>query len=124
MKIFADSYALIEYFKGNKNYTKYFSGENEIVLTKLNLMEVYYSTLVEESEELANKYYDSLLGKCVELPDETIKKAMKLRKLENSKGKKLSYADCIGYQTALDLEINFLTGDNEFKNMEKTIFVK
>ena len=120
-KFFADSYAIIDYFKGNKNYKKYFE-ENEIITTKLNLIEVYYSTLLESTQEMAEKYYNSFLDKCIEIDDETFKKAMQFRYKE--KAKKLSYIDTIGYQIALEKNIKFLTGDQQFKTIKNTEFVK
>ena len=122
MKLFfADSYAIIDYLKGNKNFTKYFE-ENEIITTRLNLMEVYYSALREATEELAEDYFDSFLGKCISLEDETIKKAMKFKLKE--KAKKISYVDAVGYQIALEKNIKFLTGDKQFKEMKNVEFVK
>lgn len=120
---FADSYAIIDYLKGNKKFEKYFE-ENEIITTRLNLMEVYYSALLDATEELAEKYYDLFLGKCTGLEDETIKKAMQTRlKLKREK-KNISYVDAIGCQIALEKNIKFLTGDREFKGMENVEFVK
>ncbi|MCX6802480.1 MAG: hypothetical protein NT067_05225, partial [Candidatus Diapherotrites archaeon] len=77
-RFFADSYAIIDYLKGNRKFGKYFE-ENEVITTKLNLMEVYYSALLDATEELAELYYDSYLGKCTSIDDETIKSAMKFR---------------------------------------------
>lgn len=118
---FADSYAIIEYCKGNKRFAKYFE-EYEIITTKLNLMEVYYSALLDATEELAEQYFGSFLGKCVEIEDETIKRAMKFRFKE--KAKKLSYVDAIGYQISLEKSIKFLTGDKQFEAMANTEFLK
>jgi uncharacterized protein len=118
---FADTYALVEYFHGNKNYKKYFT-KNSIVTTKLNIMELYYSALLESGQELANKLFSVLIDKCVEIDDFTIKKAMLFR-FKNKK-QKLSYVDAIGYQISLDLKIKFLTGDKEFKNKNNVEFVK
>jgi predicted nucleic acid-binding protein len=122
MKLFfVDSYAIIDYLKGNKNFEKYFE-ENEAITTRLNLMEVYYSALRDATEELAEEYFNSFLGKCTALEDETIKNAMKFKLKE--KAKKISYVDAIGYQIALEKNIKFLTGDKQFKEMKNVEFVK
>ena len=55
---FYDSYSIIEYLKGNKNFEKYFK-EPSGITTKLNLMEVYYSLLHEEN--YADEVYTSFL---------------------------------------------------------------
>jgi len=122
MKLFfADSYAIIDYLKGNKNFEKYFE-ENEVITTRVNLMEVYYSALRDATEELAEEYFNSFLGKCTVLEDKTIKNAMKFKLKE--KAKKISYVDAIGYQIALEKNIKFLTGDKQFKEMKNVEFVK
>ena len=122
MQIFlADSYAIVEYFKGNANYKKYFE-KNKIITTKFNLMEVYYSALVNSTKDNANKYYDSLVYQCIQVPDQVVKEALQFR-YENRK-QKLSYVDAIGYQLSLELEVKFLTGDKEFEKMQNVEFVK
>ncbi len=118
---FADSYALVEFFHGNKKYQKYFKNNN-ILVTKLNLMELYYSTLLESNIGLADRYFAFLIDKCVEIDDSTLKKAMLFR--FKHKKQKLSYVDTIGYQLSLDLGIKFLTGDKQFENIPNVEFVK
>jgi uncharacterized protein len=118
---FADFYALVEYFHGNKKYQKYFKNNN-ILVTKLNLMELYYSTLLESNVDLANRYFAFLIDKCIEIDDSTIKKAMLFR--FKHKKQKLSYVDVIGYQLSLDLGIKFLTGDKQFEKIENVEFLK
>ena len=78
--------------------------------------------MLESTQEMAEKYYNSLLDKCIEIQDETLKKAMQFRYKE--KAKKLSYIDTIGYQISLEKNIKFLTGDMQFKAMKNTEFVK
>ena len=118
---FADTYAFVEYTKGNKAYLKYFL-ENKVFTTKLNLMELYYSALAEAGEEKAEEYYDSFLSLCIEVEDETVKEAMKFKYLQ--KKRNLSYVDAIGYKMAQGKGMRFLTGDKEFKEMENVEFVK
>jgi predicted nucleic acid-binding protein len=118
---FADSYALIDYVKGNPKYRKYFE-EQKIVTTRLQLMELYYSTLLDSTEELAETYYDSFLDNCISYGDGLIKKAMKFR--HQQRKRKLSYADALGYQLAQENEIKFLTGDKQFEKMGQVQYVK
>ncbi|MBI4210501.1 MAG: PIN domain-containing protein [Candidatus Diapherotrites archaeon] len=118
---FADTYAMVEYFKGNSGYTKYFE-KHSIITSRLNLMELYYWTLKDEGEELAEKYFQSFLSDAVGFDDSTIKNAMKFR-LAN-RGKSLSYVDSIGYQAALENNVKFLTGDRAFAGMPNVEHVK
>jgi len=117
---FADTCALIAYLKGDRAYAGYFEG-NEIVTTKLNLMELYYISLAESNEEMAGIYYNTFLAKCVEIGDETIKKAMKFRYQQK---KNFSYVDAIGYRLSLDIGIRFLTVDRQFKGLKNAEFAK
>lgn len=118
---FADSYAIIDYLRGNKNFRKYFE-ENLVITTRFNLMEVYYSTLLCSTEDAAEMHYASFSGNCVEVSDETLKDAMKFKLKE--KARKISYVDAIGYCAALERNVPFLTGDKQFKDMKNVEFVK
>lgn len=117
---FFDSYALIEFLVGNPNYEKY---KNEIVLlTKLNLFEVYYWFLrtygKKEAELFLKKYYSSTL----DFDGEIISKAAEMKIF--LKKRSLSMADCIGYCLARSWDIKFLTGDKEFEYFQGVEFVK
>jgi predicted nucleic acid-binding protein len=118
---YADTYAMIEYTKGNNSFFRYFK-ECKIITTWLNLMELYYATLLVETEEKANEYYGAFLSKIVSFDHETIKSAAKLR--FGHKKKNISYIDAIGYQIALEDNVKFLTGDKAFKGMKNVEYVK
>ena len=118
---FADTYALVEYFKGSKIYEKYIE-ENKITTSRLNLMELYYWTLKDHNEELAENYFESLVTSIVEFDDATIKRAMKFRL--GNKRKNISYIDAIGYQVAFENGVKFLTGDKSFEGLQNVEYVK
>ena len=117
---FFDSYAVMEILKGNNNYEKY--KDAKIILTKLNLFEIYHSVLNQFDETLAEKIYEMYLPFVVGFSDDVIKQAAKFR-LEHIK-KKFSMTDCIGYVFSLKAEIKFLTGDKEFKDFENVEFIE
>jgi len=118
---FYDSYSIIEYLKGNKNFEKYFKDPSGVT-TKFNLMEVYYSLL--ENVDFAEEIYTSFSSVVIEPTDTEIKKAMRKRKELKGKGLNISYVDAVGYAISLEHGIKFLTGDNEFKNLPNVEFVK
>lgn len=119
---FFDSYTFLELIDGNKNYQPYSSGKG-VITTKLNLMEIHYILLRRTGKkEAADKYYEKFKEFCIDIDDETIKKANELKFA--SKSKNLSYIDCVGYTLAKARGIKFLTGDKEFENMENVEFVK
>ena len=118
---FYDSYAVIEYLNDNLRFVHYFEG-NTGILTIFNLVEIYYAVLNEGGKEKADTVLEFLFPITVEPSKETIKEVMQFR--QEQKKKKLSYADCIGYKTASERKILFLTGDSQFKDMENVIFIK
>lgn len=117
---FFDSYALIEIIHGNKDYEEY--ANVNMVITKLNIFEVYYILLRNNLKEIANEFIEKYMGFAVDFDEETIVMAANL-KLDRKKSK-LSMADCVGYTLAKNLNIKFLTGDKEFKDLDNVEFVK
>lgn len=118
---FFDTYALYEIIGGNPNYQR-FTSKVGIITTKLNLMEFYYGLLKEHNRQEADRYYNLFVEYAVDIDDETIKQAMVFKLL--NKNKKLSYVDCLGYILAKKRGVKFLTGDEEFEEMENVEFVK
>lgn len=121
MRFFADSYAIIEYLKGNGSYERYFR-EHEVVTTRLHLMEVYYFCIGSEGKPFADEFYSAFVSRAVEIDDPIIRQAAQFR-FDNRK-KNLSYADCIGYVISNEQGIRFLTGDKEFRDMAEVEFVR
>ena len=120
-KYFYDSFAFIEYFHGNLHYKPYFE-EHIGVTTIFNVAEVYYVVLNEMGKVMADEMLKTLLSYVIDVDGEIITKAMLFRFLH--KKKKLSYADCIGYEVARLKNILFLTGDKEFKDLPNVMFLK
>ncbi len=117
---FFDTYAIMEVLVGNENYRDY--AGKYIVLTKLNIFEMYYIVLRDFGENKAKEAFDRYYGSAVDYGPEVIKEAAEFR-LENKK-KNLSMTDCIGYIISKKLRIRFLTGDKEFERMKNVEFVK
>ena len=120
-KYFYDSFAFIEYFHGNRYYKSYFE-EHTGVTTIFNVAEVYYIVLNEMGKVMADDVLKTLLSYVIDVDGEIITKAMLFRYMH--KKKKLSYADCIGYEVARLKNILFLTGDKEFKDLPNVMFLK
>ena len=119
-KYFLDTYALIEIIKGNPNYAKY--SDKIAVMTRYNLIEFYYSCISEYSSEVARLLYLKFKECIISIEDDVIFEAMAMKK--KLKKTNLSYVDCIGYICAKKMNILFLTGDKEFKNLPGVEFVK
>jgi len=119
VRMFFDTYAMVEIARGNPRYQKYLDQER-IILTKLNMVELYYAILRDFNEVEAKKHYFFYLPFIEEITDEVVFEAMKFR-LEH---RNLSYADCVGYMTAKAKGEKFLTGDIVFKGLENVEFVR
>ena len=118
--LFFDTYALLEIIKGNGNYTNYIN--KKIIITKLNLFELFYGILRDYGKEAALKALSKYSNQYIDFDNDTIIEAATLRLL--NKKQNLSMTDCIGYVTARKLGIKFLTGDMQFKDMPEVEFVK
>lgn len=120
VKYFFDSYAIIEIVKGSPSYAPF--SDEVVVITLFNLVEIYWSFVLDFGEEKAKQLYQNFKECVVSINDSVIQEAIKFRK-ENKK-RNLSYADCIGYIYARQNNLLFLTGDKEFERMPNVMFVK
>ena len=108
---FWDTYAIIELENGNPKYEKY--SDEPVILTIFNLAEIYWVFLNQFGESEAEEVYETYKSSIVEIDDETLKKAIKLRK-KHYKNKKLSYTDAIGYTYALKYNMKFFLKWEDF----------
>jgi predicted nucleic acid-binding protein len=121
-KFFYDSYAVLAYLSDNSNYAPYFE-ENDGILTKLNLIEIYYRTLEVYGEDAASNVVKVFSKYVIDFGNAEIAGAMKLRLELKKDGCNISYADALGYYMALKTKIRFLTGDKCFKDLKQVEFV-
>ena len=117
---FFDTYAIVEIIRGNENYKEYI--KKNAILTQLNIFELFYGLIKDFDVEFANKIIDKYYISVVGYGKGIIKEAV-LFKLENKK-KNLSMTDCVGYFVARKINVKFLTGDKEFKDLENVEFIK
>lgn len=114
---FLDSYALIEYLKGNQKYKQYIL-DASISTSRFNLMELYYASLRDSNEETAEKDYETFAPAEVEIFERTLKNAMKKRLELQRRKLNVSYVDAIGYQYAVENKLKFVTGDRAFRDLD------
>ncbi|MDO8627108.1 MAG: PIN domain-containing protein [Candidatus Diapherotrites archaeon] len=119
-KYFFDSYAIFSIAQENENYKKYVN--LDIVLTKLNLFEIYYGSLRDNGVEKAEKIIKDITQFVIDFDEIDIRLAANFKLLHRKAN--LSMVDCIGYVVAKRLGIKFLTGDKQFENFENVEFVK
>ncbi len=120
---FFDTYALLEIYKGNSSYLPY--TEARVIITILNLMELYHILLKETNKIIAESIFSKYLKSCIHFTPDDIKYAVEFRLKFISETKwKISYVDALGYIIAQKFNIKFLTGDQAFANLKNVEYVK
>ncbi|MBI2137146.1 PIN domain-containing protein [Candidatus Woesearchaeota archaeon] len=117
---FFDTYAIIEAFRGNPSYARFF--DYSFIVTHLNVGEFYAYLLRNYSKSEAEARLGEVAFTIVPMDNEIVKLATEF-KMENNR-RELSWADCIGYTAAIKLGLKFLTGDSQFRGMPDVEFVK
>lgn len=124
-RYFYDTYAIIEFVKGNTGYKPYFA-ESAGYLTKQNLMELYFNLRKHEglATKEASEWIGYFAGYRVDYDLADIAGSMDVRLQLQRKGVDVSYTDALGYYLADKMQVAFLTGDREFKNLKNVEFVR
>ncbi len=117
---FFDSYALVEVINGNENYNEYKPAG--MIFTKMNLFEVYYALLRKLGQQEADSFLYSYSFYITDYDETVIAEAAQLKLLYKSRN--ISMADAIGYIVAKRWNVRFLTGDQQFKDLENVEYVK
>ncbi|MFH0713264.1 MAG: PIN domain-containing protein [Candidatus Micrarchaeota archaeon] len=123
-KYVVDTYAVIEYIKGNKKYLEVLNEATSLHTTEFMLAELYYILLRETTEENADNYFERFAQYLTRTTESELKQAMRLRLKLKKQRFDISYTDAIGYQKALELNASFLTGDPAFENRPNVEFIK
>ena len=120
--VLIDSWAWIEYFKGSKFGVKarpYIEGKEEVVVSTINVAEVYTFLLRKKKEE-AEELIKFLLKTSFVIP---ITSEIALEAAKNKVEKKMGMADAIVLATANNQKTKILTGDDDFLNEENIIYI-
>ncbi len=115
-RYFYDSYAVLAFTSGRPAYKEYFE-EQDGVLTKLNLLEVFYRSLEKYGFKVASDILESFSKYLIDFESDDIAGSMRLRLELKRKGHDLSYADALGYFLSRKMGIKFLTGDWTFRGL-------
>ncbi len=121
-----DSYALLAYAEGEKGcklvaeiLKKALSNQAEIFLCWVNWGEMYYISLREGGEEKAELYARTILRYPIELIE--VNKELTLLASHLKAHNKISFADAFAAATAIIKKADLVTGDKEFKQLEKQV---
>ena len=123
MTVLVDSWAWIEYFKGTKHGSKakeIIDSNEHIIISVINIAEVFKYFLSEKNEKEANIILGYILKRSFVIPlfTEISIEAAKLRYK-----KKWGLGDAIIYATAIHNNAKLLSGDSDFKNENNVIFI-
>ena len=123
-RYYADTYALVEILKGNPAYKRY--AEEELVTSEFNMLELAYALTRDYGEAKAVEILKVVRAfvTIVQPRDEDYAKASRLRLELRRQGRNLSLIDALGYVLAKRLNIQFLTGDREFKDLDGVEYVR
>lgn len=128
MNIVLDSYALLAFFEKESGYKQVEKilidvayAKNNLFLSYVNWGEIYYIVAreysIKKAEEVAH-FIKILQIECVPV-DEPIAKQAALFKAQHA----ISYADCFAAALAKIKQAKLVTGDKEFKAVQKDISI-
>lgn len=121
-----DSYSLIAYLEGEPGKEKVIEmiqdardSKVSLFLSIVNWGEVYYITL----RETGRKRLEEIMRLISTLPIQLVPADLELTRqaAEFKSSKKMSYADCYAAATAKHYKAALVTGDMEFKQVEKEV---
>ena len=115
-----DTYALIEIHDENPNFINYLN--EDFVIIDLIMAEFYGIMLRNYNEQTAQYLFKKFEAYLKPVDVKILIKAVKFR--QENKKENLSFFDCVGYVYALENNMNFVTGDKEFKNKEGVMFIQ
>lgn len=126
VKIVIDSHPVMALLNKEDNYVEVLNflknaqkNKAEMIMSSINFGEIYYSVLRLLGEQKAGSLYNMIIAMPISIvsPDiETVIQASKYKAF-----KKMSYADCFAAALAKTEGAALLTGDPEFKEVEKEI---
>ncbi len=121
---YADTYALVEILKGNPVYERY--AKDVLLTSEFNILELAYALARDYGSRTALEIIRAVrtFVTIIEARDEDYVRASVLRLELRKQGKNISLIDALGYAIARRLSIPFLTGDQEFENLEGVEYVR
>ena len=124
-----DSYALLVLFRKESGYEKVIevleevgSDKAEGFIAAVNIGEIYYITFRKQGRFKADMAVEAVKSLKLEIEDADLELSLKAANFKAQY--KMSYADCFAAALALQKDAVLVTGDKEFKQLEKKIKIK
>ena len=126
-KILLDSFAILAYLKKENSYERVkdllLSDETHLLMNDINIGEIFYILARERGIEKAKYFLDVILHA---LPitniGNTLEEVIGAAKIKARYP--ISYADCFAVTTALRESATIITGDPDFKHVEKIVTIE
>ncbi len=115
-----DSYALWEIQLGNPKFAAIM--EKDFIVADWTLVEFYKTILREHNLVTADYWLRKLTPFCKKVELGLLIKAVQLQ--HRNKKRNLSLFDCVGYMFAVENNMQFVTGDKEFRNVPGVVFIQ
>ena len=123
MTVLIDSWAWIEYWKGgihSEAVGSYIQGEEEAVVSTINLAEVYHWILKFYTKETAEQKRAAIEKRCFIVP---VDKAIAVEAAKINHDNNLDLADSLILATARMSGSLVLTGDSDLKSFKETVSI-
>lgn len=121
-----DSYALMAFFEDEPGADfvrglihKAVENDTTLLMSIVNLGEIWYSIARNNSPELADQYVNEIRGMGIEIVD--VDWVVTRQAAVYKAGGNISYADCFAAALAKLKKAELVTGDKEFKSLEGEI---
>lgn len=123
-----DSYALIAFFEDESGAIKTAAILKQIIekkahgfLSVINWGEIYYSTMIEEGIEEAEKIVGLIKKYPIQIVDADRELTYHAAKLKGQY--RIAYADCFAAALSIQMKASIVTGDQEFKKLADKVTV-
>jgi len=121
-----DSFALLAYLKMEGRYKKVkdllASEEVHLVINEINVGETFYILARERGIEKAEYFVNTILPSLpIETVPNTLRDVIEAARIKSTHS--ISYADCFVVATAAREDAAIITGDPEFKKVQKAVAI-
>ena len=121
-----DSFALLAYLKMEGKYKKVkdlLASDEVLFMNDINIGEAFYVLAKERGFERADYFVNTALPNLpIEVVPNTLQDVLEAARIKATHS--ISYADCFVVATALKKDAAIVTGDPEFKKVQKTVEIE
>ena len=121
-----DSFAILAYLKMEGKYKKLkdlLASDEDLFMNDINVGEAFYVLAKERGVEKAEYFVNTVLPNLpIKLVPNALQDVLEAARIKATHS--ISYADCFVVATALKKDAAIVTGDPEFKKVQKTVQIE